>query len=630
MWNYNLVVPNFVLLATFLVFYFSKPRLPLRQNKTFLKILLLEISLIFADLFSSFCSEQYGHFSLRYLRFINTIYFVLFLMRSFYFFIFTIDVLKLRNSNKGFLYYVYMSVFVVSMFIAISNLFTNTIFAITERGYSSWRFYDLIYVFSLFYILLAFILIISNRAKLRRSFFITALTFNAILFVGYIVRKLFPYYLIMDSFCILAIIIIYITYENPFLHIESRSGVFNKNALTDTFAEMRNSETQLIFSFAIHNYNEMREIYSGPQIDRGLSLIGEFLHTLYPYLSLFYANNGMFVILGKDGSLCDNLMDEIDTRFTMPWQGEHKVELYLDVGFVQVEPGLKIKNPDLLTTALFSALSNVSTVDGASVIITSETINAIEHTTEIKRSVERAVEHDAVELFLQPLVEAKSRKLVGAEALARIRSSDGELLQPSSFIPIAEKNGRISILGEQMFERACKFVHDHDIKALGLNWINVNLSPIQFLRRDLSESFLTILNRYGVSADKIHLEITEESMVDYALLNKQIANMKRQGFHFVLDDYGKGYSNVTRLKRFPFINVKIDMELVWDFFKLQDDILPTLVQTFKKMNFSITAEGIENEEMAVAMENIGCDYLQGFLFSQPLTVDEFVKKYSKT
>ena len=87
---------------------------------------------------------------------------------------------------------------------------------------------------------------------------------------------------------------------------------------------------------------------------------------------------------------------------------------------------------------------------------------------------------------------------------------------------------------------------------------------------------------------------------------------------FVLDDYGTGYSNLARLKKCPFINVKLDMTIVWAHCKEPDEILPTMVQTFKHMGFSITAEGVENLEMVETMREIGCDFLQGFHYSRAL------------
>ncbi len=117
-------------------------------------------------------------------------------------------------------------------------------------------------------------------------------------------------------------------------------------------------------------------------------------------------------------------------------------------------------------------------------------------------------------------------------------------------------------------------------------------------------------------------------MIDYALLHKQIQNMKNTGFEFVLDDFGSGYSNVTRLKHYPFINIKLDMEVVWDYFKSHEAILPALVKAFKNMGFTVTAEGIENAEMAKVMKSLGCDYLQGFYFSRPIPAEEFAQKYA--
>ena len=179
-----------------------------------------------------------------------------------------------------------------------------------------------------------------------------------------------------------------------------------------------------------------------------------------------------------------------------------------------------------------------------------------------------------------------------------------------------------------MLIKTCKFIAEHDIQAMGIEWINVNLSPLQLLRPDLSKRFSDILKEYNIPAEKIHLEITEESMIDFALLLKQMKLMTDYGFQFVLDDYGRGYSNVARMKKCPFVNIKLDMEFVWDYFKEKDKILPMVVKTIKQMGFTVTAEGIETPEMATTMKEIGCDYLQGYCFSRPIPAEDFVTKYS--
>ena len=162
---------------------------------------------------------------------------------------------------------------------------------------------------------------------------------------------------------------------------------------------------------------------------------------------------------------------------------------------------------------------------------------------------------------------------------------------------------------------------------MGLKWINVNLSPIQCMHSDLPRLFDAILQEYGVPAELIHLEITEESMVNYAKQERQIEALHRKGFQLALDDYGAGFSNLHQVKKISFSNIKLDMKIVWDYIRDRDSLLPSLVQAFKQMGFSITAEGIETQEMVEAMAGIGCDYLQGYFFSRPLPVEEFIAKY---
>ena len=144
------------------------------------------------------------------------------------------------------------------------------------------------------------------------------------------------------------------------------------------------------------------------------------------------------------------------------------------------------------------------------------------------------------------------------------------------------------------------------------------------MAQDIPERFAEVLREYGVRTEQIHLEITEQSMIDFSLLRDQITGLHSSGFEFALDDYGSGYSNLTRVRQYPFTNIKIDMEVVRNYFQDRDPLLPSLVQAFKKMCLSITAEGIETEEMAEAMTEIGCDYLQGFYFSRPVPMPEFL------
>jgi EAL domain-containing protein (putative c-di-GMP-specific phosphodiesterase class I) len=114
-------------------------------------------------------------------------------------------------------------------------------------------------------------------------------------------------------------------------------------------------------------------------------------------------------------------------------------------------------------------------------------------------------------------------------------------------------------------------------------------------------------------------------MINYSKQEKQIESLRHFGFQLSLDDYGSGFSNLHQVKKIAFSNIKLDMKIVWDYIHSRDTLLPSLVQAFRQLGFSITAEGIETQEMAKAMEEIGCDYLQGYVFSKPLPTDEFLE-----
>ena len=628
MWNYSLVLPDFVIICTFFVFYFMQPRLPIRVNKAFLIILFIDIITIISDVSSTICLEHASNFPPFILRLQNTIYFILFVQRIICFFMFTIAIVG-KPPRKSFLSIALdLAPFFILNIIILLNLFINTIFCISKTGeYSQGPLHFLIYICAFYYVSLSILYTVVYRKQTTRTYAIGCLIFNSILFIGYVIRYLFPQYLIMNFFTLITIIVIYLVFQNPTLFLEEKSGLFNIKAFETLFKELRLNRSPFILGFTIHNYNDLREIYSNNQTDIGLSLIGIYLRQNFTYLKSFYLHDGRFVLLGRNSSEIDFVRSKIAQRFESSWDTGEDIDMYLDIYFTQIDPKVFSYAKDTVFTTFVSTLNEVGE-QHKSRLIDTECIQNMIINKKVKRAVEAAVELNTVELFLQPVMDSKTHKLIAAESLARLRDSHGNLIPPTLFIPIAEKNGRINALGEQMFIKTCKFIAENDLEAMGLEWINVNLSPLQFLRPDLAKRFADILNEYKVSADKIHLEITEESMIDFDLLQRQMSLMNEYGFQFVLDDYGRGYSNVARMKKCPFINIKLDMEFVWDYFKEKDKVLPMVVNTIKQMGFTVTAEGIENKEMAAAMNEIGCDYLQGYCFSRPLPAKDFVTKYN--
>ena len=418
---------------------------------------------------------------------------------------------------------------------------------------------------------------------------------------------------------------IFLSFQNPEFFLAERGYVYNMKALQAILLERTQRKIPCrILGFAVQNYTEHREFFGSARMDEAMGRINRYLATEYRGLTAFYLRNGCYALLGSGSTDLDALTARLEQRFAEPWKTRDG-ELPLKLSFVQADTEQLSCSADRLANTLRISLNeavNGSRIAGRRML--SDSLGAIEQRLDIRHCLEKALEEDALEVFLQPIVESETGRWIAAEALVRIRNEAGDLIPPEQFISLAEHEGQIVKLGEQVLSKVCAFIQAHDLAGLGLSWINVNLSPMQFLSQQIPERFSEILARWGVSPRQLHLEITEQSLTDFSLLRTQINSLHGKGFEFALDDYGSGYSNLIRVMQYPFSHIKIDMEVVQNYCREQSPLLPALIQVFKQMNFSVTAEGIETKEMADALRRIGCDYFQGFYFSRPVPMEEFL------
>ncbi|MBO7357479.1 MAG: EAL domain-containing protein [Lachnospiraceae bacterium] len=630
MWDLSFAMPALLILLIILAFYFSLPRLNVRRNRVFLYMVIVETLVLVSDIVSSHMDNHYEDYDLWLVTLFNMLYFIFFYTRALVMYTFNISVLDKRKSDSAMVIQLVRTPYYFCLLMALFSPFTKLVFYIDAAGYHSGSLYNILYMCAFFYLILSYLVFVVKRKNLaRRRERYSLFLYNFIVAIALIIRILMPKLLLMDTFVLMAIIVVYLAFANPEYSLELRGAVFNSRALRDYIEENIGHFRHRCLGVTVHKYHEMRDIYGTKQMDEGLYLIARYLTRTFKGCNVFYYRRGRYIILCSKDSDFRAMCQTIAERFHKAWSSEG-VELYLDVGFATIEISNDIDSSDIILNTMVSAMVMADNMDSTvPVEITDTEILQTERETGVKRSLEAAIENNAVEVFLQPLISAEDGTVVGAEALSRIRDPQGKIIPPSIFIPIAENNGRINELGEQMLEKTCKFMQENDLEAMGIKWINVNLSPVQFMRSDLGEKCAAIVSKYDIPPEMIHLEITEESMIDDTFLQKQIQSLESKGFKFVLDDYGTGYSNLSRLKKCPFINIKLDMGLVWDYCKEPDAILPNMINAFRSMNFGITSEGIEDENMAEEMKRLGCDYLQGFFYSKPIPMDEFVRKYSK-
>jgi diguanylate cyclase (GGDEF)-like protein/PAS domain S-box-containing protein len=236
----------------------------------------------------------------------------------------------------------------------------------------------------------------------------------------------------------------------------------------------------------------------------------------------------------------------------------------------------------------------------------------------------RALEYGEFVLHYQPLVNVATGEIIQMEALVRWQSPELGLVSPAKFIPLAEETGVIIPLGEWVLRTACAQNRAWQDAGLPNVRIAVNLSAHQFRQARLIEMINHVLIETGLDPEYLELEITETALMKNVERTKTILNeLDHMGLSIAMDDFGTGYSSLSYLKAFPFHTLKIDRSFVCDVTVDPNDkaIVAAIVAMAKVLNLNLIAEGVETEMQEYTLRSLGCETMQGFRFSKPVTAE---------
>lgn len=245
---------------------------------------------------------------------------------------------------------------------------------------------------------------------------------------------------------------------------------------------------------------------------------------------------------------------------------------------------------------------------------------------EIEKKMETALANGEFVVFYQPKYEVKSGDIIGAEALVRWNSPERGLLLPGKFIPLFEQNGFIVNLDQYVFENVCKTVREWLDNGKKVVSISINVSRVQFYRLDFVKRYTKIKNKYEIPDGLLELEFTESIVLEnIELLQKIVNNLKASGFVCSIDDFGSGYSSLNILKNLPMDVLKLDRL----FFKNSDNtdrdkaLIASVVTMARALKMKTVSEGIETWNQVNFLKEIGCDIIQGYVYSEPISRSRF-------
>ena len=248
----------------------------------------------------------------------------------------------------------------------------------------------------------------------------------------------------------------------------------------------------------------------------------------------------------------------------------------------------------------------------------------------IMSRVPEALENGAFRLYLQPKVDMVSGDVAGAEALIRWIDPEYGMIPPDKFIPLLERDGSVYMLDRFIWEEACRVVSER--RALGMREfpISVNVARSDLYRKDIHGVLAGLVEKYGLKPGDIHLEIIERAYVnDHGTMFDVIHELRKNGFVIEMDDFGTGESSLSMLADMPFDIIKLDRHFLVSAIenKRQAEIVRLIINLAHTLDMNIIAEGVETQDQADFLTDMGCRLAQGYFYGRPEDSAEFMKKY---
>jgi diguanylate cyclase (GGDEF)-like protein len=246
---------------------------------------------------------------------------------------------------------------------------------------------------------------------------------------------------------------------------------------------------------------------------------------------------------------------------------------------------------------------------------------------EIERKLRSALNEDKVFYYLQPQFDI-NHKLRGFEALARMKDDNGNFISPVEFIPVAEKTGLVDRIDMSVFEHAVQFIKNATKDTNEEILLSVNVSVRHLMKNNFIDDVKRVLSKHNVSPSQIEIEITESIMIDSAEQALQrIDELKQMGMKVAIDDFGTGYSSLSYLTNFPSDLLKIDKSFIDKMNQSESSrqYVAMIINIGHTLDLKVISEGVESPDQIEVLRDIGCDYIQGYVWGRPMPPEEAYK-----
>lgn len=413
--------------------------------------------------------------------------------------------------------------------------------------------------------------------------------------------------------------------------IDIRTGIPNLNAYLNFTEKLLTEERVQEYRFIYFNINNFKFVNQKYGFRRGDAVLKEYCMTVAELaeedelVALVGGNNFTGVLKAEH---LQKVLHKLEGIPLITLENSNGEQVYISARVAVYIPDGTDNSPQMIMEKMSTTFSEINRSINQSVLYYDERLRERKlYENKVINSVEPALEAGEFEVFYQPKVNMKTRKLIGAEALIRWRKN-GSIVPPMDFIPICEKMGLVQKLDFYVLETVCRHLVEWIAKGINVVPISVNFSKQHFVEDTVADHINRIAEKWKTPKQYLEIEFTETAYLDDGHnLISSIDKLHDFGISSSMDDFGTGYSSLSMLQNMSFDTLKLDKTFLQEGNDERSrKVIENIIHMAKELNMSIVSEGIETEKELQYMSGMDCDIAQGYLFDKPLTHDEFEKR----
>ncbi|MCF0117063.1 MAG: EAL domain-containing protein [Bacilli bacterium] len=642
-WHY--AACSLVYLSVIVVLCFRQKKIPTFRGKVFKWLILFSLANVFFDLCSAWMLSNAYYFNWWSLTLINCLYLSFACTVPALYTVYATVLINRKRNRKTWLNALYFLPTILTFIVIWASFFTtgpswsDGIGAFYIRidprmmtwGYSSGPSFFLIYAIPAICIFYVYFLLLTTKkvtgTKKAIIYFIMTAVVVSMIFQLVLKDAYNDGYRTVSTGNALAMVFAYFEIESPGDYIDKDTDAFNEMAfqtMTQEYLSLNVEFSTVILTCT--SYDAIMQQFGTEAINGYINEIYRALCAPFNKKIVYRIARDSFAVLMKDVQLTEqavkNLFFRLNPVFT---HDDIRITNNIRIGYVSSLPAQGSYDKFYQTViANVDALRGLKYAKNFICYADDKFLELCALRARQERALSKAIDEDGITVYYQPIHDGQNR-IVAFEALARLFDDEIGPVPPDVFVTLAEKNGLILKLGDQIFNKIVKFAATGILEQYGVDHISVNLSMAQCMQEDLCERYKLILDKNKVKYDKIIFEITETEATDaMSIVRNLVDDFKTYGFKFSLDDFGSGYANFNYIFQLPFNIVKIDKTLldVSQQDAKQKLLFKNVVKIIKDLKLECICEGVEREEQVKMLNTLGVTHHQGYFYSKPLCVDD--------